>query len=119
MLIRSVAIVLGDNDFGQTFHNLLETILRVIVNDPIISEYSIEKIIKEGLRFHYIAFQNKYDPYYGNGVDSFKKHFDHIENYLSSIRIYFNDDAEREFENGDHDGGAWILCIQDGSITSF
>lgn len=116
-MIRSIAIILGDNDFGATFRNLLDTIRNVLINDPDIPEDVMQKIIRHGIKFHYIAFQNPYE--YKFSEKTFEDEFNRTEQYLSSIDIYFNEIAEKKFETEDHDAGAWFLQVNSGTITSF
>lgn len=116
--MRSIAIILNDNDFGSTFSNLLKTIRNSIIyhNKPI-SEENVRKLIYVGIRFHYIAFQNTYN-YIKQGKD-FESHVDSIEKYLNKIRILFDDDADNECLSKQYDGGAWHLEIESGQITYF
>ena len=118
MNIRSVAIILNDNDFGSTFRNLLETIGRVIYNSPDIPEADIEEMILEGIRFHYIAFQNQYQ--YKNNGPTYEDHFaDTVEHLVTGIKIYFNHHAELKYENEDHNYGAWILNVDQLKVDAF
>ncbi len=116
--MRTICIRLCDNDFGSTFRNLLETLYNVFIYSPPESPEIVEKIIREGLRFHYIAFQNQYD--YSNRADKdIEEHFKDIEKYLSDIKIYFDDEAEKFIQEHDHDGGSWYLEVQTGKVYSF
>lgn len=49
--IRSIAILLCDNDFGSTFRPLLEECKKILDWTPDLSKEVMEKIIREGIRF--------------------------------------------------------------------
>lgn len=114
--IRSIAIVFGDNDFGITFMNLLDTIKNVLLHDDTIPEDVLETIIRKGILFHYIAFQNRYQYKHDK---TFEEEFTRIGEYLSGIKILFDGHAELAYENEDHDSGAWFLDVTSGKIMSF
>ncbi len=113
--MRTIAITLGDNDFGKTFFNLLDSILSAIQEHGKLSEEAIKNFIMEGIKYHYLAFQrgNSYDDIGYEGLGSTLK-------YLNRhIRIHFDDDAEFLILNKDYDSGAWYLDIQSETISSF
>lgn len=119
--MHSIAIIVYDNDFGNTFKNLLKTITEVLSHHAgnELSEKIMTEIIKSSIRFHYIAFQNKYEykhPEYTN----FEKHFDNIEKYLlRRIVILFDGEADKAYLTKDYDGGAWHLHTATGQINAF
>jgi hypothetical protein len=133
--MRTIAIVFGDNDFENTFRPLLETVKRVIehrdrnygiraylevrkgktVADavvlPSISEDLVKKIIMNGALFHYQAFQEDI----GRGTsDSLR-----TSNYLQGIKVLFDEEAEKDILEKDHNHGAWYLELATGKIYSY
>lgn len=113
--VRTIAIVLGDNDFENTFRPLLYSITKTITVQPTeLSREVISSIIKEGIKFHYMAYQYRYDlPASGNPP------IEKTMKYLSKIRILFDEDAEQDIEQKDHDGGAWYLEVTTGKVYSY
>ncbi len=113
--MRTIAITLGDNDFSNTFFNLLDSILSAIQEHGKLSEEAIKIFIMEGIKYHYLAFQrgDSYDdPGYGDLESTIKYLHKHI-------KIHFDDDAEFLIHNKDYDSGAWYLDIQLEIISSF
>ena len=100
--MRTVAVILGDNDFSQTFWNLLETVKR-IYDYRIINRDCVKYAILEGALYHYRTFQN------GSGDD-------HIFNMIT---ILFDEEAESDILNNDHNHGAWYLHFDSGQIGSY
>jgi hypothetical protein len=120
--MRTIAIVLGDNDFGSTFQALLETIKRVIeyrggVLSREASPENIEFIIRQSVMSHYLAFQYRFALVYGHR--SKEEHLAHLTDYLGKIKVLFDDVAESSIATEDHDSGAWYLEIQSGQIASY
>lgn len=116
--VRTVVISLCDNDFGSTFFNLLETIMRAIEyhkgsRDELQKE-DIEKAIYEAIRFHYLTFQS---------LESLRENtskLDYTLNYLqTNINVYFDDEAEKFISEHDHDGGSWYLETITGKVYYF
>lgn len=119
-MIRTVAIIFGDNDFGKTFLSVLNTVKRVLENKPETEEKELSTIIKFMAVSHYIGFQYSFDPSnYGGRHHSQDQHFSHIIDYFESIRILVNESAEKDILTEDHDGGAWYLSLQDGKISGY
>lgn len=117
MNIRTIAIVLGDNDFQNTFVSLLENLVGVIEyhegSRDVLQKEDIEKIIYEGIRFHYLAFQRLDTLRYNN------PELDHTLDYLKKgIKIYFDDEAEKIISENDY-GGAWYLEVMTGKVHYF
>jgi hypothetical protein len=117
--MRTIAIVHGDNDFGTVYQTLLKTVLDVIeyhggvIGKQITREF-IERVIREGIRFHYIAYQYRYD------LDPHKEEeIAKIVEYLSSLKVLFDEEAEDDILIGDHDGGAAYLEMQSRSIKLY
>lgn len=69
----------------------------------------VEELIREGIRFHYLAFQH----------DEVHRDLERSVAYLSGIQILFDAEAERSIQTEDHDHGAWYLELQSGTIDSF
>jgi len=125
--MRSVAIILGDNDFGCMFRNLLETMVNVFIyysgtND--LTEDIVKLLIREGLRFHYLAYQIRFDVTPEKLTDEVETA--RILDYLltgfrntDNLRILFDNEADKAFQTEDHDGGAWPLDIKSGQVNSF
>jgi len=108
--MRTIAIVLGDNDFGNTFRPLLETLHRVILYRGLeyIDREWVADIIRAGVDFHYLAFQGE-----TGRVQEVPR------GYFDRLKILFDEEAEAEIAGEDHDGGAWYLELQSGSIGTF
>lgn len=112
--MRTIVIKLCDNDFGNTFRNLLSTVYRLIVfKEGLVSEELVRNSILEGIRFHYLYFQSDWDS------ESDEKSIKTCNNLGNKIKIYFDAEAEQIIENFDDDGGSWYLEIQTGKIYSF
>lgn len=113
--MRTIAIVLGDNDFGKTFKSLLTSIFNAIDYNGDMNRDSITKLIHEGIMFHYMAYQHRYDLH----SQVLEYNFDGVSKYLSCIKILFDDDAAEDIQNVDHDGGAWYLELDGGCVYSY
>ena len=113
--VRTIAIVLNDNDFGGTLEPLLESIHRAIDWNDGLTEEVIKTAIYAGIRFHYVAFQharNFGEPGYGT--------IDNTVDYLTeNIEILFNEKAEADILNVSRDGGAWYLSVQSGTVSHY
>lgn len=121
---RSVAIVLGDNDFGTTFKNLLDTVVNTLIYDPDTPAIAIETFIRSAVRSHYLGFQYKWE--YHGGVAPPETELQRLESYLLNghgnsrpLRIIFDDAADLAYASEDHDHGAWHLHVASGQINSF
>jgi len=114
--IRTIAIVLGDNDFGNTFRPLLESVYTALLHRSGFSREIISSLIREGIKFHYAAYQYRYD-YLASGYTN--QTVDKTVEYLDKIRILFDEDAEQDVEQRDHDGGAWYLEVATGTVYSY
>ncbi|GBG14533.1 3-oxoacyl-(acyl-carrier-protein) synthase 3 [Novimethylophilus kurashikiensis] len=110
MTVRTIAIVLGDNDFGNTFKPLLEAIHRAIQWNNGLSREVLEKSIKAGIEFHYLAFQHGRD-FNQNIAARLASTLDYLQ-----PTILFDEDAEADIDFSNHDGGAWYLEVQSGNI---
>jgi hypothetical protein len=118
--MRTISIVLGDNDFGSTFINLLESVYRFIkACSPFVEAFTSEEVVAEiiraGIKFHYLAYQH--DPRREvteyNNVETTTKYL------LDGIKILFDEEAELDILHIDHDGGAWYLEVYSGRVSSY
>ncbi len=104
-----VAIVVNDNDYYSTFYNLLETVVRVLKWKPKTSKEHIEYLIKQGIKFHYLAFQATEES-----------NLEARESYLlKKVQILFNEEAQKDIDTKDHDHGAWYLVTHSSLINSY
>lgn len=109
--VQSLVIVFGDNDFIHTFQPLIETLHRALQGNPNFTPEQLIRLIGEGVRFHYLAFQNQY---------RYEDRLDSTEKYLKEgLRILFDADADLAFQTEDHDSSAWHLHIPSGQINAF
>jgi hypothetical protein len=123
--VRTIAIVLGDNDFGNTFRPLLEGLKAVLEHHEDRNGFSltpeqIELVIRQSVSAYYVGFQYHFEP--GSYGDSSKTHEEHIAKtaaYLKDIRVLFDDAAEADIATADHDGGAWYLELQSGTVSGY
>jgi hypothetical protein len=107
---RTIAIILGDNDFGNTCGQLLESIYRAwVCNDGKLSEYQIKESLEAGLEFHYRLFQS----FDGNLHSQTKRYLN------SNVTVLFDEDAEKDIAANDYDSGAWYLELQTGCVYSY
>jgi len=105
--MRTIAIVLCDNDYYNTFTNLLDSIYKVIVwhEDKSIDLILIEKWIRAGINYYCLTYNNC-------------SHND--INYLQDkVKVLFDEEAEKFIETHDHDGGSWYLELATGKVYSF
>lgn len=112
--MRTIAVVLGDNDFGNTFKPLLESLWRAIEWNDGLDETVLVDAIKSGIEFHYRAFQlgdNAGKSGYGSVADTVK--------YLGAANVLFDEAAEADICQAGHDGGAWYLEIASGNVRSY
>lgn len=109
--MRTLAIILGDNDFGNTFQQLLETVKRVM-NWKLhsLQEDQIRLLIQEGIHFHVLAFQPPMDM---SNIE------DTVRYLKGNVKILFDDEAEEDISTKDHDHGAWYLELITGKIYSY
>lgn len=113
--MRTIAVILGDNDFGNTFYPLMETIYRAVQwND--LTKYPVEQArefltnaIKQNIKGHYHLFQR--DP------GDVRWAWDSLD--LEKVRILFDEEAEHDIQTADHNHGAWHLCLQTGKVYSY
>ena len=135
--MRTIAIILGDNDFGNTFLNLLETLKRVLAyhgaisdepwrsevkahntrSDRVLTQENIKFIIQQMIMPHYIAFQYSFDERNYGGTP--EEHFAHLSKYLSKVKVLFDEEAEASIAEGWHDGDSWYLELLSGTVSSY
>lgn len=112
--MRTIVIVLNDNDYGNTFRPLLETVYRAIDwNDGLTTEV-VKKAIFAGIEFHYLAFQLG-----GNFGKSGYGTIEETVKYLGKIDVLFDEAAEADICQRFHDGGAWYLELATGKVTAY
>jgi|SRR5579859_2483897 len=109
MAVYAIAIVLGDNDFINTFRPLMETVKRVIEYNGDLTKEEAKKVIQDGIGFHYQAFQNlkRGDPSPGT-----------LGYLYCQTRILFDSEACADVMK-DRDGGAVFLDVQTGEIVMY
>lgn len=117
--MRTLAIVLGDNDFGNTFHPLLKGLKAILADrGEVLSRMDIEIIIRQSIMAYYVGYQYTFLP--GDYMsETHEAHLAHIAKYLSRIRVLFDEEAERDIVTEDHDHGAWYLEIQSGRVEAY
>ena len=116
--MRTIAIVLGDNDFGNTFRPLLESVQRVLAYRDDLTPENVETIIRQGALSHYVAYQFRFSMG-GYGGGDMETHFQSIRSYFKDLRVLFDEEAETDILTNDHDCGAWYLEIQSGVIAGY
>lgn len=113
--VRTLAIILDDNDFGNTFRPLLETIYRAYDWNGGLSKEVLETAVRSGIEFHYRVFQH--------GKTFGDKGYGAVEvtmQYLSSkVKVLFDEDAEADICQAHHDGGAWYLELTTGNVFAY
>lgn len=112
MGIHAISIVLGDNDYSNTFRPLLQTVLRAVEYHGELTKEQAAWMIREGIAFHYRAFQNLSRREEVQGVTEY------VTEYLQSVRILFDEEACADTLI-DRDDGAWFLDVQTGQITTY
>ena len=118
-MINSIVIILGDNDFGHTFRQLLTTIKRSLdcnYGGKDLTEKQVTELIDMGIKFHYAAFQNFYQY---KDKETFSMHFNHVDAFLKGFQVLFNEQADQSYQTEDHNHGAWHLHVPSGQINSF
>ena len=108
MGIHAISIVFDDNDYGNTFRPLLQTVLRAIEYHGELTKEQAAWMIRDGIAFHYMAFQNL----------SRREAVEGVTEYLQSVSILFDEEACADTLI-DRDGGAWFLDVQTGQITGY
>lgn len=117
--MRTIAIVLCDNDFGGVFRPLLKAVHQAIKyhidEDNAMSkefdERHISMLIREGIPFHYLAYSNH--PAHA------RKNINQTVKYLLEIKILFDDEAEKHIQENDHDQGSWYLYVPTGDVFDY
>lgn len=113
--MRTIAIVLGDNDFGTTFRHLLDGLKRVLeYHSHSLNRADIELIIRRSIMAYYIGYQYRFDLDGGQDMGG-----PDMEKYLNGIRVLFDEEAEADIATKDHDSGAWYLELQSGTVASY
>jgi hypothetical protein len=120
MRIRTIAIVLGDNDFGNTFRPLLNGLKAVFEHRPDLAPEEVELVIRQSIMAYYVGFQYSFYPgNYGDGSRTNEEHLTRTAKYLTDVKVLFNAEAEEDIASKDHDGGAWYLELQSGTVAGY
>lgn len=114
--IRTIALVLGDNDYGNTFRPLLESMYRSLVRNELnCVPAHLEQTIRAAVEFHYLAFQVDYNtekPGYRPAGE--------VLHYLQGkLKVLFNEDAEDNIAHTSYDSGAWYLNCGTGEVFAY
>lgn len=112
--IRTIAIVLGDNDFSNTFRPMLNGLKLALDyrDDCQPNREQIELMIRKSILSYYVNYQYRFDL-------STQEDLTVTERYLQYVKILFNEEAEADIQTKDHDGGAWYLELQSGVISGY
>lgn len=111
--MRTIAIVLGDNDFGNMFVPLLKSLKPLLVyRDNNISIEELDILIRAAMPYFYLAYQVCGD-FSGRGE------LDKTMQYLSKIRVFTDDAAIDHISNNDHDHGSWFLDVNSGKVEAY
>lgn len=113
--MRTIALVFGDNDYGNTFRPLLDSVYRAFDWNSGLSEDVVRAAVQAGLEFHYVAFQHARHC----GQPGYPSLAATVE-YLRSVRVLFDEEAEADIcsPNG-HNAGAWYLELATGQVTAY
>lgn len=112
--MRTISLVLCDNDFGACLRHSLESAYKFITwHDRKLTKEQVEHIIRKGIEFHYLAYHN----FPAWAVE--KPRLNQTLKYLSKIQILFDEEAEKHIETHDHDGGSYYLLLETGEIESY
>ena len=115
--MRSIAIVLGDNDFGHTFEPLLTSLALALANYPEFTQEQVTTLIREGVRYHYLAFQHVFQSI---NRQTLEDDLADTTDYLTTgLRVLFDEQADDAYQHEDHDSGAWHLHVASGQINRF
>lgn len=113
--MRTIVVILGDNDFGNTFRPLLETLYKAITWNGGLTEEAAKAAIQAGIEFHYVAFQH--GSHFGeNGYGTVE---DTVSYLREGLKVIFDEEAEADICQRDHDGGAWYLELASGNVAAY
>jgi hypothetical protein len=117
-MIRTVAIVVGDSDFENTFLALLESVQRALTDNPSLTKEVVTQAIRSGVAFHYLTHQYKVGLPSREDTEAFlRKHASEIETYLlATMRVLLDEEAEKDIATKDYGGGAWYLDQPTGRV---
>ncbi len=113
--MRTIALVFGDNDFGNTFRPLLHTLFQAFEWNGRLSREVVEAAVRAGIEFHYLAFQHA-DHY---GQPGYRPVAETVA-YLQSVQVLFDEEAEADIckPNG-HNAAAWYLELATGQVRAY
>jgi len=109
--MRTIAIVLGDNDFGNIFKPLLESICNIVNSRAPgrFLEADVVKLINHGIEFFYRI------QIFGRGSNESEESIQKTIKYLrDGITVLFDEEAEKSIETKDYDSGAWYIVLLEG-----
>lgn len=109
--MRTIAVILGDNDFGNTFRPLLESLYRAIQFHNRLTESDVRACWEAAIEFHYTIFQCAGRPAQETRQDKL--------GYLAGATILFDAEAEADILTKDRNHGAWYLEVASGVIRSY
>jgi hypothetical protein len=109
--IYLIAVILGNNDYNTTFVEVLESINRILMWRELPSKAFVEDLIRSSIPFHYLGFQ-VVEEQLGNVVQT-------VEYLQKSVKVLFNEEAEKDIETQDHNCGAWYLEVTTGEIYDY
>ena len=115
--MRTIAIVFGDNDFGGTFSTLLAATYKIIQDHGTdhFTEQSVRDLINWGVEFYYRAYN------LGRGWDQTEESIQQTLKYLKGegLKVLFDEEAEADIINVDHDSGAWYVVLCEGIVRAY
>lgn len=115
--MRTIALVLGDNDYGNTFRPLLESLNRAIQQNPEMTPSAVEHVARAGIEFHYLAFQKSDEARHGDALP--ETDIRALEYLKQKLRVVFDEEAEADIMGAGHDSGAWYLELASGNVAAY
>lgn len=106
--MKSIALSLCDNDFHLTLGAMLDNIKLVLEYNPNLENHEIEMIVRASIKPCYLGF----NPQSFNLLDK----LDHTMNYLYSMKVLFDEDADNEVAGKDHGGGSAYFNVMSGTV---
>jgi len=111
--MRTIAVIVNDNDFGMTFYPMLEAVKNALqwIDGEQVTPELVTHMIKDAVPFYVKYTQG--EP----GIEGITT----CEYLLNKIKILFDEEAEKDImdPNALHDGGAWYLDLQTDIIKSY
>ena len=120
MQVKSVAVIFGDNDFRSTFAPLMETLHRAICyhrEKGGLSREQVVQCVRLAALSHYAMFQH---PVHGGSDPMTEKKIAHIAEYFAyPCRILFDEAADKDALDGDHNSSSFYLHVSSGQISVY